>query len=764
MSKVSEPISVTDASEDVEVQAEISIPKTDDETTNETNKAENDSKPENQGAENVRDFDSAENLPETTILQDDIDTPAEKDTHSVVEPEAEPLPETAAILQSTEIKEQHNVGISSQSSIESDSALGKLTEALKQEEFKLEREIIHIEEKSETSHSSHTAGADHKPALPPRHEEAHHEEAQERVHAVPPPLQEEMKSEEFRKRVALTHANVTPPSLPPRASHQRSESADFDLILNRFQENLTSSALKAKSGRGGFEAGANLLRTSFTQFLQNRGEQKEIPSEDEELEELTVIDWPFWTKVVNDYATVAKNESEELEKHVSAGIPPQVRGIIWQLMANSKSKEIEEVYASLVGEHSSHESAIKRDLSRTKFIPPDKMDSLFNVTKVYSLYDSEVGYIQGMAFIVTPLLLNCESDSEAFGLFVALMEKYGLRELFLPDMPGLHLKLYQFERLLEEHSPGLYNHLARQGIRSSMYASQWFLTFFAYKFPLGFVLRIYDIFMAEGMESLLKFSVVLMLKNEGALIQLHFDELLEFLKNELFMYYSKEQIRERNSSEGLSKGVGNSSTSLLKTVSNSSDKKRAPVINDQDYDFNAFVQDAMADMKLTPLTLRRYVNEYHEIHQLETQKEAQFESLRIRNKQLQVQIRKLETDYGLLSREHVTIANELIANRLKMETLQDENNDLRGEVTQWKKQLTAEINKQTLPNPDASLPSDIRADIDKTMARNLEVMNENQELQEKIEFLEKENRTLKNRSSPKTNFPPAFNGLKRVWK
>ena len=39
----------------------------------------------------------------------------------------------------------------------------------------------------------------------------------------------------------------------------------------------------------------------------------------------------------------------------------------------------------------------------------------------------------------------------------------------------------QFERLLEEVLPVLHLHFVRQGIKASMYCSQWFLTMFSYR-------------------------------------------------------------------------------------------------------------------------------------------------------------------------------------------------------------------------------------------------------------------------------------------
>lgn len=107
-------------------------------------------------------------------------------------------------------------------------------------------------------------------------------------------------------------------------------------------------------------------------------------------------------------------------------------------------------------------------------------------------------------------------EEEAFSLFVTLMNKYRLRDLFVSDMAGLHLHLYQFERLLEEFEPALYCHLRRRDVKPQLYATQWFLTLFAYRFPLQLVLRIYDLILSEGLESaILKFGIVLMQKKIG---------------------------------------------------------------------------------------------------------------------------------------------------------------------------------------------------------------------------------------------------------
>ncbi len=136
--------------------------------------------------------------------------------------------------------------------------------------------------------------------------------------------------------------------------------------------------------------------------------------------------------------------------------------------------------------------------------------------KRYALYDEDVGYAQGMNFIAMPLLFNVRisrlhmnvtdssrcREEEAFCLFVKIMSKYGMREMFTQDMPGTSPTPLQFERLLEDYEPALYCHLNRRGVTPNLYATQWFLTLFAYRFPLQLVQRIYDLILSGSLEVL----------------------------------------------------------------------------------------------------------------------------------------------------------------------------------------------------------------------------------------------------------------------
>lgn len=129
--------------------------------------------------------------------------------------------------------------------------------------------------------------------------------------------------------------------------------------------------------------------------------------------------------------------------------------------------------------------------------------------KAYSVYDEEVGYCQGFSFIAAVLLLHMPEE-EAFAVFVKIMSDYGVREMYKSGFVDLHLRLFQLEQLIEEYIPDLRAHFRELGLEVHMFASQWFLTLFAAKFPLPVAFRVMDIFLSEGAEILLQISLGLL--------------------------------------------------------------------------------------------------------------------------------------------------------------------------------------------------------------------------------------------------------------
>lgn len=143
------------------------------------------------------------------------------------------------------------------------------------------------------------------------------------------------------------------------------------------------------------------------------------------------------------------------------------------------------------------ESVIQRDINRTfpahAFFKQSGglgQDSLYRISKAYSVYDEEIGYVQGLSFLAAALLLhvinilinqihsaNIEEtkifgqwhfdiviffqvcwifffftqmpEEQAFSVLVKICFDYELRDLFKQGFEVLHLKFYQLERLMQ---------------------------------------------------------------------------------------------------------------------------------------------------------------------------------------------------------------------------------------------------------------------------------------------------------------------------
>ena len=62
------------------------------------------------------------------------------------------------------------------------------------------------------------------------------------------------------------------------------------------------------------------------------------------------IDWDLWQALVYEGpASVVQKSSEELSQAIAGGIPSAIRGVVWQVLANSKDAELERVFHELAG-------------------------------------------------------------------------------------------------------------------------------------------------------------------------------------------------------------------------------------------------------------------------------------------------------------------------------------------------------------------------------------------------------------------------------
>lgn len=324
----------------------------------------------------------------------------------------------------------------------------------------------------------------------------------------------------------------------------------------------------------------------------------------------------MWADVLSKWDTVPHSKIRSLARK---GIPDVLRHQVWKRLVTFKSsglgdEDLLNAFPHLVKKESETEKVIKWDLTRTfpgnEFFAEEGGEGqmrLFRVCKAYSVYDEEIGYCQGLSFIVAVLLLHMP-DEDAFTLFIKIMYNYGVRDMFKAGFSDLQLKFYQLAKLIEEMIPDLHAHFKEEGIETHMFASQWFLTMFAAKFPLVTAYRVVDVLLSEGIMVLYQISLGLLKLAKEDILQQDFEGILQFFRVALPRRFQDEASAGRLISASLK-------------------------------------------LKVTDKKLKKLEMDYLEMKAAEAESQDPLTRLEDENKRLQAQVMRLEAENEMLANE-----------------------------------------------------------------------------------------------------------------
>ncbi|XP_069375877.1 USP6 N-terminal-like protein isoform X2 [Paralichthys olivaceus] len=289
--------------------------------------------------------------------------------------------------------------------------------------------------------------------------------------------------------------------------------------------------------------------------------QNELPSYDsvEEKQKHTEVERTSkWLKMLKSWDKY-KN-SEKLVRRVYKGIPLQLRGEVWCLLLDIPKikEEKKDYYEKLKARARGLSTDIRQidlDVNRTyrdhiMFMNryDVKQQALFHVLTAYSIYNTEVGYCQGMSQI-TALLLIYMNEEDAFWALVKLLsgQKHAMHGFFVPGFPKLMRFQEHHDRILKKMMPKLKHHLDNQEVFTSLYTMKWFFQCFLDRTPFTLTLRIWDIYIMEGERVLSAMSYTLLKLHKKHLMKLSMEELVEFLQVTLSknFYYEDDIVIEQ---------------------------------------------------------------------------------------------------------------------------------------------------------------------------------------------------------------------------
>lgn len=221
---------------------------------------------------------------------------------------------------------------------------------------------------------------------------------------------------------------------------------------------------------------------------------------------------------------------------VRQGMPFQMRSIIWKRLLLLNHYESTPEGSRLVYENFQHSynreisRQIDKDISRTFptitfFNDASTVENLSTILNVYANYDVELGYCQGLLFLVGVLYHHLEKDSElTFHALISIMEtEPELHDIFTSNMMSVKLNEWkvQFMSILNKVDPELHDHLNKT-VDPQVFLYQWWLSFLSSHTPdMVIVNKIMDLCIFEGWKvGLFKVSLGLLVANKPILLAL----------------------------------------------------------------------------------------------------------------------------------------------------------------------------------------------------------------------------------------------------
>ena len=261
-----------------------------------------------------------------------------------------------------------------------------------------------------------------------------------------------------------------------------------------------------------------------------------------------------------------KNFRQEFIHFMQFGLPNSFRLLAWNIVNNiNYSNDINYVINNNIYNYNNlykkflltflektKSDLIYRDVKRTfplqyynsanKLKKENDEKSLYNVLKAFWNIDEEIGYCQGMNYIIGFLLLISDFDERsAFYLLISIFSQtfqkrkknnFSLRGLFIEEFPLLYFYLFIFDDLLLKYIPELRKHLIKNEIPNDVWIIKWFQTAFTMILPINWSKKLWDNIFSSDFFFIIKFSISLCIYLSKDILELNDQQqIMDYFRN-----------------------------------------------------------------------------------------------------------------------------------------------------------------------------------------------------------------------------------------
>ena len=350
-----------------------------------------------------------------------------------------------------------------------------------------------------------------------------------------------------------SNLSFRPINLPPKSKEEENFHRELVLQNRKMYINL----LKQKQE----------LEKSNLQNLEQKHQQQKIKAE-------------FWiNNIIPNWSKMKNNKN--IKKYFYEGIPNIIRGKIWSLCIGNKFSITKEFYdieakksiqllmkleknnykknknndesdnsSSLsISTKKKYSQYIKKTLDKEKSINLIDLDiertfpsmgvfkkdsqlgeNLREILRIFVVARPDIGYVQGLSYIAATLLLQMDKF-QSLVCFMNIILSPNILPFYRLDEQNIKKRLDLFNDIFKINLPELFDHFQENEILPEHYLLEWFMTLYTRNIYFDLALRIWDIYMIEGIVALYKTAIVIFCLHEKEYLQMEFSDIMNHLKN-----------------------------------------------------------------------------------------------------------------------------------------------------------------------------------------------------------------------------------------
>ena len=212
-----------------------------------------------------------------------------------------------------------------------------------------------------------------------------------------------------------------------------------------------------------------------------------------------------------------------------------IKEFVFKYSRFKSRQEADQFYTKHSFKKSPYIEDIEKDLTRT--FPnnnnfkrnEDMLRNLNFILNVYAFANANIGYAQGMNFIVANSLFLFKDNVDAFYFLDGLIQLLNLED-FYGIKNKLKKKIDEFGKIVQKYLPKLHNYLIEGSLSHEFVTVNWALTLFSNSMERNMVFCVWDLMILYGWDFFNAFIVVVLNKFENDLMNTSFDRLGSSMK------------------------------------------------------------------------------------------------------------------------------------------------------------------------------------------------------------------------------------------